>query len=739
MASPRQQSLSSLLGLYLSATLVIFATALLIWTYDTAIKAVNAQLLLDFDQRFTIARNVLTHRLDLINANLSHIAVSDRVLSKIHSGKKAATETELGRVVWDQTDSSLDILFMATAENNTIWADASAPFLDVSPFLPLIAEHKQSLAPSGAVLHLQTNNRSLTMLVSAVPLVRQDTGKVIGTLFGGIVLGDNFTLVEGIRSSTESREIILLEDGRILASTSLEDSAATREIRELGKRVIQEDFVRLPGELIASFRPLALPSFPAPLVCGIAIADLTPTSITNAYMHKGAFTITLSIVFFLGTILLIHRVTRPSLNRLLDYTNKVRSGDTQARFQPVRINELNIVGQAMEEMVAKLQASQSYVEGIVNSMPSVLIGVDHFGVVTLWNDKAAQASGKIADQIKGRRLDEAFPELASDMEMILASIREGKVREIHKRVRNKDGIAIYENVVVYPLAVGYDGGSAGAVVRVDDVSERVRIEEIIVQTEKMISVGGLAAGMAHEINNPLGGILQGAQNIERRLSPDLTANIKAAEAQGTTLEAVRGYMLDRGLLRMLDGIRDSGERAAKIVRNMLNFSRGSESRRKVCDLNALVDHAVELASSDYDLKKKYDFRRIDIQRQFHPEPVTISCTEMEIEQVVLNLLQNAAYAMADSDQTDNPPRIILRSRLEPGFSVFEVEDNGPGLSEDVRKRIFEPFYTTKPPGLGTGLGLSVSYFIITQNHGGTFSVESEPGKGAKFIIKLPAT
>jgi len=115
----------------------------------------------------------------------------------------------------------------------------------------------------------------------------------------------------------------------------------------------------------------------------------------------------------------------------------------------------------------------------------------------------------------------------------------------------------------------------------------------------------------------------------------------------------------------------------------------------------------------------------------------VPCVPMEIEQVIINLLRNAAQAMASHPNPPADPRIILRLRAEGKMAVIEVDDNGPGIAEKDRRKVFEPFYTTKKPGEGTGLGLSVSYFIITRNHGGTIRVESEPGKGAKFIISLP--
>jgi signal transduction histidine kinase len=155
-------------------------------------------------------------------------------------------------------------------------------------------------------------------------------------------------------------------------------------------------------------------------------------------------------------------------------------------------------------------------------------------------------------------------------------------------------------------------------------------------------------------------------------------------------------------------------------------------------MHALMDKTVELAANDYDLKKKYDFRHIELVRDYAPDLPGIHCTPTEIEQVLLNLLKNSAQAMAGrpKDSTE-PPRITLRTRLQHDKVCIQVLDNGPGMDEETRKRVFEPFFTTKSVGEGTGLGLSVSYFIITTNHGGSFTVDSEPGKGACFTILLP--
>ncbi len=270
-----------------------------------------------------------------------------------------------------------------------------------------------------------------------------------------------------------------------------------------------------------------------------------------------------------------------------------------------------------------------------------------------------------------------------------------------------------------------------------DLTERKKAEELMVQTEKMLFLGGLAAGMAHEINNPLGIILAAAQNAQRRLSPDIPKNRSAAEALGLDLSAVAAYTRERGVLSYLESIREAGSRAARIVRNMLDFSRQSESRRTPRSVNVLLDKTVELAANDYDLKKNYDFKTIEIIRQYDPQIGPVPVTETEIEQVFLNVLKNAAQAMAGGLKPGVRGRIVLRTMEEPGGVRVEIEDNGPGMTSEERRRAFEPFFTTKPPGMGTGLGLSVSFFIVARNHGGEMRLESAPGGGTLCVIRLP--
>jgi PAS domain S-box-containing protein len=284
---------------------------------------------------------------------------------------------------------------------------------------------------------------------------------------------------------------------------------------------------------------------------------------------------------------------------------------------------------------------------------------------------------------------------------------------------------------------GSDGTLSSLVGAFFDVTERRRTQEMMIQTEKMMSVGGLAAGMAHEINNPLAGILQNTQVMQNRISSTMAKNRQAAEACGTTMDTIMAYMENRGIFSMIEAIMESGKRAAAIVDNMLSFSRRSDSLFELNDLGELLDTSLRLLETDYDLKQRYDFRKVEIRREYDGAVPKIPCEASKIQQVFLNILKNGAQAMWKSHEAGTRPCFVLRLMVEGERVRIEIEDNGPGMDEETKKRVFEPFYTTKAVGAGTGLGLSVSYFIITENQGGTLSVESTLGRGTKFIIHLP--
>ncbi|MCP4116417.1 MAG: PAS domain S-box protein [Desulfobacteraceae bacterium] len=387
----------------------------------------------------------------------------------------------------------------------------------------------------------------------------------------------------------------------------------------------------------------------------------------------------------------------------------------------------------------ELQSLRHYLSNIIDSMPSTLIGVDIDGRVTQWNKTAERATGIDADAARGKFIHDVFPRMKLEMAKITESIRNRKTIQERKRYHLPDNRISYEDVTIYPLI---SNGLEGAVIRIDDVTNKVRMDEIMVQNEKMLSVGGLAAGMAHEINNPLAGIMQTADVMDKRLRDiKMPANRRVAGEIGIDLDDIKTYMEKRDILRMITTINESGRRVAEIVENMLSFARKSDTHTSLHDPVELMEKILQLASTDYDLKRQYDFKTIKIQREYEDNLPMVACEGAKIQQVLLNILRNGAQAMQEIKAENNGkvPKFILRLSREKETNMLrmEIEDNGPGMDESTLKRVFEPFFTTKPVGVGTGLGLSVSYFIITENHGGELSVESSPGSGAKFIIRLP--
>ncbi|MDH1262198.1 ATP-binding protein [Pseudomonas sp. GD03944] len=396
--------------------------------------------------------------------------------------------------------------------------------------------------------------------------------------------------------------------------------------------------------------------------------------------------------------------------------------------------KLELEVQVRSKIEKKLTGFQNYLNSIIDSMPSALIALDEQLYVTQWNQEASALSGTPLDEALNQPVFLAFPPLKPFLVQIKRTVELHRVEKIERVTWSKDEELRHYALTFYPLM---GGTGRGVVIRIDDITQRLSLEEMMVQSEKMLSVGGLAAGMAHEINNPLGAILHNVQNIRRRLSPELEKNRDQAQQIGVDLSTIDRYLEAREVPQLLDGIQQAGTRAAKIVTHMLSFSRRSNRQLTPCNLPVLMDQALEIASNDFDLTESFDFKSLLIHREFdaHIEPVP--GTANELEQVLLNLLKNAAQAIHQREDDSIPGQITLRIRQSPPWMEVQVEDNGVGMPESVRKRIFEPFFTTKEVGQGTGLGLSVSYFIVTNNHKGQMEVHSKLHQGTCFTLRLP--
>ena len=196
-------------------------------------------------------------------------------------------------------------------------------------------------------------------------------------------------------------------------------------------------------------------------------------------------------------------------------------------------------------------------------------------------------------------------------------------------------------------------------------------------------------------------------------------------------------MEERDIYRMFSSINTAGKKIASIIENMISFSQSGKGEKTPFSIPELLDRTLDIAAADFDLKSQYQFKNINVIKHYDPDVPTVLCEGSKIQQVFLNILRNGAQAMEDAEIESPEFNLRISFERELPIVVIEIEDNGPGMTPDLEKRIFEPFFTTKPVGTGTGLGLSVSYYIITEEHKGHLSVVSEPGKGSRVIIRLP--
>jgi PAS domain S-box-containing protein len=383
---------------------------------------------------------------------------------------------------------------------------------------------------------------------------------------------------------------------------------------------------------------------------------------------------------------------------------------------------------------AALQEWETTLDSILRAAPAA-IALLREARLNWVNPTLLDMTGYTQKELIGKSIRMLCPsdeEFEQTKEILREAVAQDKIGEAEARWLRKDGTLLAVLIRLAPLAPG--DPSQGTICSAIDISERRVMQEIIVQTEKLMSLGGLAAGMAHEINNPLSVILHGVQNVERRIREPLPSNLEASRQCGIPFEAITAYLEKRNVFRSLEAVREAAAKAARIVENMLTFSRKNEPLPAPQDLNWIVEKAIALARTDFDLKNRYDFRNIALHTEFYPLP-RIPCVETELEQVLLNLLRNAGQSLHEAGREE--PLIRVRTRQEGPWAIIEVEDNGTGIPPEVRKRIFDPFFTTKRVGEGTGLGLSVSFHIVVQRHHGEMLVESEPGMWTRFIIRLP--
>jgi signal transduction histidine kinase len=256
----------------------------------------------------------------------------------------------------------------------------------------------------------------------------------------------------------------------------------------------------------------------------------------------------------------------------------------------------------------------------------------------------------------------------------------------------------------------------------------------LIQSEKMASLGELTAGIAHEIQNPLN-FVNNFSEVNAELVDEILAERKKVKAE-------RDESLEQELLNDIkeneSKIIEHGQRASGIVKGMLEHSRTSTGKKELTDINKLADEFLRLAY--HGLRAKDKTFNANFKTDFDETLPKANVIAQDIGRVLLNLINNAFYVVDEKAKKGidgYQPQVVVSTKKRLDSIEISVKDNGGGIPEQVRNKIFQPFFTTKPTGSGTGLGLSLSYDIVTKGHGGGLRVESKEGIGSTFIIKLP--
>lgn len=329
-----------------------------------------------------------------------------------------------------------------------------------------------------------------------------------------------------------------------------------------------------------------------------------------------------------------------------------------------------------------------------------IVLLDRGGVVRAWNRGAEELFGYSRREVVGRRVKELAAAIVDEEELArlrTAAEKHGYIRDAEIEGRSRDGRKLLLSVTATLL--GEADAPAGFSVILRDLTAQKALHRRLAHSEKLAALGTMAAGLAHEIGNPLASILSLVQLIERQTAEDETR-------------------------RRLSLVREQITRIARIVRDLGDYTRGDRAGRGLVDVNEAVQAALTLA------RYGNAERRVHVSSELGRELEPVNAGRDHLLQVFLNLLLNAYDAVADGGN------IRVRTAAAAGNVLVEVADDGPGVPQALLSRLGEPFLTTKEPGRGTGLGLFVSYGIVREL-GGDIQVESPPGRGAKFTVTLP--
>ena len=409
----------------------------------------------------------------------------------------------------------------------------------------------------------------------------------------------------------------------------------------------------------------------------------------------------LDLNYFVPCRIREHTVALLGLGKTVDgdylSSDDVELVETIAGYVAVALDNAQLYS-SLEQKALEIARLKDFSENIVESLNVGVLAVDLDGIVESWNTRMEQLFGVARQEALGRQLRSLLPEqLAAE---IAARGDVEQITGIYKQRLHHQGKSLTLNVSITPL-VSKSAERIGRLLLFDDVTQRERMEEQLTQTEKLTSLGLLAAGVAHEVNTPLAVISNYIQMLAKQM-PD-----------GDPRQA------------LIEKIVKQTFRASEIVNNLLSFSRTGAGEAVDIDVNRVVEETLSLVS--HPLRSS----QIQIVKHLGETLPAVRGSANKLQQVFLNLFLNARDAMPAGGMLE------IRTGTHNGSVEIEVADTGAGIPREHIHRIFDPFFTTKPNGRGTGLGLSVSYGIIKE-HSGKIDVRSTPGKGTSFHVEFPA-
>lgn len=391
-------------------------------------------------------------------------------------------------------------------------------------------------------------------------------------------------------------------------------------------------------------------------------------------------------------------------NRLLKETNQLLEDEVAQHVATAR----------------RLHSSESYIKSILKSMPLMLIGLNKDGHITQWNKRAEDISGIKAENALGKNLWETYPIIMVSPGQINTAIAKQETVTIKHSQRGQ----YYFDITIYPLLEQVE---TGVVILIDDVTKKILAENMLIQTDKMSSMGELASSMAHDITPPLQAILFDLSTFQHLLA-DGSQEINEFNSGGKP-EKLRSLLTDAA---------EKGQHVASIVSNLQAFARGRSDKKLRSNIVEVMDHTLDLARDVLSVPSGLKFSAITIERNYEQDLLMIPCYVTELQQAFLSLFRHSCDALGKVGRADHKPIIKIQISKFYGDLWIKIQHNGVGLSNEEQMYLFEPFFSNKPPEAtyDASKRLSFAHFIITEQHQGQIAVTSDVNVGTTFHMQL---